>query len=127
MLSARMPFPRVPCEIVLPTFAKDSFGNEVATYDGEPIETECSFAPGLYRTASTDDSYQPADPHGDDTVMTFFFPKELDEELRGAIVRIDVGGGRVSEFHVVGNPRSYMRDATPGDMSWSVEVVEHRG
>lgn len=127
MLDRRMPFPRVPCTVVLPTFSRDAFGNEVATWDGGEVCTECSFAPGIYRTASTRDSFQPADPHGDDVNMTFYFPKSLDCDLRGALIRLDVGDGRDTEFRVVGSPTSYMREATPGDMSWVVEGVLHLG
>ena len=129
MLARRMPFARVPCEIALPTFETDAFGNEVPAWDWDgSLETECSYAPGIYRTAATDDSFKPADPHGDDVTMTFYLPKELDCDLRGAILRVDVGGGAgPQDFHVVGAPHSYMRDATPGDMSWVVEGVLHLG
>ena len=125
MLSFRMPFPRVPCEIYVPTYTQDDFGNDVPDWDVTPIETECSFATGRYRSETRDD-FSPADPHGDDSIVTFFLPKTMAGRLRGAIIRVTVDGEEL-DFHVVGDPLSYMRDATPGDMSWAVEGVLRSG
>lgn len=127
MLSRRMPFPRVACEIYVPTLEEDDFGNEVPDYDVEPIETECSYAPGT-RAAQTEDDFDVDRPMGDRLTVTFFLPKTLDADLRGAIIAVDSGDSMAGiEFHVVGDPHSYMREATPGDMSWCVEAVANLG
>lgn len=131
MLSRRMPFPRVQCQIWLPhDGGRDAYGNEVVTWSEEPdVVTECSYAPG-YRYADTDDDVEDWRPHGDVETMTFFMPKSLDAGLRGALVRALPPDDRhvaARRYMVVGDPHSYMRDATPGDMSWAVRAVRFDG
>lgn len=127
MLSARMPFPTVPCSIYVPTFSTDEFGNDVPSYDVEPVETECSYAPGLY-LADTRDQFDFADPSGDVSRVTFFLPKALDvASLRGALVEVEVATGRTETYKVEGDPISFMRGATPGDRSWAFVGVVHHG
>lgn len=126
-----MPFPSVPCSIWLPvTGAEDAYGNAAYTYSEKPdIETRCCYAPG-YARADTSDEYDNEHPHGDMVRMIFFLPKEVTDDLRGARIEChptndpDMSG---MTFDVVGDPHSYMRDATPGDYSWYVEGVAHLG
>ena len=131
MLSRKMPFPRVPCNIWLPIVdGRDAYGNERPFYSVLPdIVTECSYAPG-YRSPDTSDDIEDGRPHGDEVRVTFFLPKSLDADLRGALIKAvpedDPSMARM-RFSVVGEPRSYMRDATPGDMSWCVVGVRFDG
>ena len=125
-----MPFASVPCSIWLPTFETDEWNNEVASYPDEPsIETRCCYAPGDRRPDTSDDIEQER-PHGDAVRLTFFLPKELDADLRGAQIACHPSDdawldGR--RFAVEGAPRSYHRANTPGDYSWVVEGVAHLG
>jgi len=131
MLSRRMPFPRVPCRIWLPQLGeRDAYGNEAVSFNEDPdIVTECSYAPGDRRPDTSDD-IEDGRPHGDELRVTFFLPKTLDADLRGALIQAvptDDAHMAALRFSVVGDPHSYMRDATPGDMSWSVEGVRFDG
>lgn len=126
-----MPWPRVPCRIWLPKLGdEDAYGNRVPTYDEQPdIETECCYAPGRSRPITSDD-IEEGRPWGDQLTMTFYLPKTLQADLRGAQIQAlpaDDAAVASMRFSVVGNPTSYMRDATPGDMSWAVEGVRFDG
>lgn len=127
MISRRMPWPRVPCRIWLQKLAaEDEYGNQVPYHSDEPdIVTECCYAPGRSKPA-TDDDIEQGRPWGDEATVTFYLPKTLDADLRGALIQaVPANDATMASrrFSVVGNPMSYMRDATPGDMSWSVEGV----
>lgn len=131
MLSRKMPFPRVECRIWLPAFGeRDAYGNQQVSYAEEPdIVTECSYAPGDRRPDTSDD-IEDGRPHGDEVRMTFFLPKTLDANLRGALIQaVPSNDSTLSQlrFAVVGEPYSYMRAATPGDMSWCVVGVRFDG
>lgn len=131
MLSMRMPWPRVPCRIWLQKLAPaDEYGNRVPYHDDEPdIRTECCYAPGRYKPDTSDD-IEPGRPWGDQMVMTFYLPKSLHADLRGALIQAlpsDDAAVASMRFAVMGNPTSYMRAATPGDMSWSVEGLRVDG
>lgn len=127
MLSYPMPWPRVTCNIWLQKLAaEDEYGNQVPYHSDEPdIVTECCYAPGRAKPDTSDDIEQ-GRPWGDEVIMTFYLPKTLDADLRGALIQAvpsDDSTVASMRFSVVGNPTSYMRSATPGDMSWSVEGV----
>ena len=131
MLSRRMPFQRVPCRIWLPIIEeRDSYGNQQVFYSAFPdIVTECSYAPGDRRPDTSDD-IEDGRPHGDELRVTFFLPTTLDADLRGALIQAvppDDAHMAALRFSVVGDPHSYMRDATPGDMSWCVVGVRFDG
>lgn len=131
MLSMRMPWPRVPCRIWLQKLsAEDEYGNRVPYHSEQPdIETECCYAPGRSKPDTADD-IEPGRPWGDEVHMTFYLPKTLQADLRGALIQAvpaDDAAVAAMRFSVVGNPTSYMRAATPGDMSWSVEGVRFDG
>lgn len=131
MVSFPMPFPRVPCKVWLPKYGEpDPYGNRLPTFTEEPdIETECAYAPGRSRP-ETEDDIEDGRPHGTRTTLTFYLPKTVDADLHGArIACYPADDSTLSGqlFDVVGNPYSYQRGATPGDFSWSVEGVEHRG
>lgn len=131
MLSRKMPFPRVECRIWLRKLAdEDEYGNRVPYHADEPdIVTECSYAPGRSKPDTSDD-IEDGRPWGDRMVMTFYLPKTVQADLRGALIQAvpaDDAAVASMRFEVVGNPTSYMRDATPGDMSWSVEGVRFDG
>lgn len=131
MLSHPMPFPRVPCRIYLPQeWGIDAYGNEITSYPEFPdIETECSYAPGRY-SPDTENDIEDGRPHGVQDTVTFYLPKTLDVDLRGALIQVlppDDARMASLKFRVVGDPHSYMRGATPGDMSWSVEGVRFDG
>ena len=125
MLTAPMPFPRVPCSVWLPAYgSRDAYGNVVVTYGESPdIVTECSYAP-----SATKDDIEEGRPHGDEDRVTFYLPKTFDADLRDALLSVTTTDGMGGiRFRVVGDPHSYMRDATPGDMSWAVEGVRFLG
>lgn len=131
MLSRRMPFKSVPCSIWLPQWgAEDDYGNRNPTYGTEPdIETRCCYAPGD-RTQDTDDDIEDGRPYGDVLVVDFFLPKEVDADLRQAIIACHPANDSLMNgrtFRVVGQPLSYSRENTPGDYSWRVRGVEHLG
>ena len=130
-MGLRMPWPRVPCRIWLLRLSEpDEYNNRVPYHSEEPdIVTECCYAPGRSKPETSDDVEQ-GRPWGDEVWMTFYLPKSLDADLRGAMIQAvppddETVAGWV--FDVVGYPTSYMRSATPGDMSWSVEGVLRRG
>ena len=131
MLDRRMPFRAVPCSIWLAHLGeKDSYGNVAVTYATDPdIQTRCCYAPGRSR-ADTEDDIEDGRPHGATATMTFYLPKTVDADLRGAIIAVTPAddatlSGR--KFDVVGEPYSYPRMNTPGDYSWAVEGVAHLG
>lgn len=131
MLNFRMPWPRVECRIWLQRLAaEDAYGNQVPYHADEPdIVTECCYAPGGSKPDTADD-VEDGRPWGDEVRMTFYLPKTLQADLRGALIQAvpaDDASVASMRFSVVGNPTSYMRDATPGDMSWAVEGVRFDG
>lgn len=126
-----MPFRPCQCSIWLPTYGEeDAYGNSVPTYGEEPdLETMCVYAPGRSKPDTSDD-IEEGRPYGVTDIVTFYLPKALDADLRGArIACFPTDDQRMSGrvFDVVGSPMSYMRANTPGDYSWSVEGVEHLG
>ena len=93
-----------------PTGATDPFG---APVEGEPAEEAVDGAlvtPGA--TADLDASR----PDGVAVALTFHFPKGYGGSLRGCSVTY---GGR--SYRVIGDPRPYMEDGTPGALSLPVE------
>lgn len=126
-----MPFPSVPCSIWLPTGGtEDAYGNVTYEYATKAdIETTCCYAPG-YARADTSDEFDNDHPHGDMVRVIFFLPKTVTADLRGARIECyptDDTAMSGKQFCVVGDPKSYMRAATPGDYSWYVEGVAHLG
>jgi hypothetical protein len=126
-----MPFLSVPCHIWLPQASeKDAWGNVAYTYSEDPdIVTTCCYAPGERRPETSDDIEQ-GRPHGTTARVAFFLPKSLHADLRGARIaayQTDDAWMEGRTFDVEGAPTSYMRGNTPGDYSWWVEGVEHRG
>lgn len=131
MLSMRMPFPAVPCLIWLPVgSAEDAYGNVTYSYADQPdIETTCVYAPGD-TAPETSDEIADGRPYGDRLRVTFFLPKTVCADLRGALIQclpLDDATLASMLFRVEGVPTSYPRDAVPGDYSWSVRGVEHLG
>lgn len=128
---SRQPFRGVPCAIwtAIET-GRDAYGNTSVTYSDEPdIQTTCCYAPGTSKPGTQND-IEDGRPTGTEATMTFFLPKTVVADLRRARIACypsdDAAlSGRV--FDVVGEPYSYPRMNTPGDYSWSVEGVEHRG
>jgi hypothetical protein len=126
-----MPFVPVPCHVWLPRYGEpDEWGNPTVSYGERPdIVTRCCYAPGRYGPDTRDD-IEEGRPHGVRVDMTFYLPKEVDADLRGAIVACFPPDDRSlsgKRFDVVGEPYSYSRPNTPGDYSWSVEGVRHLG
>lgn len=126
-----MPFRSVPCSIWLPhATAEDPWGNVSYAYGTDPdITTTCCYAPGDRRPDTADDIEQ-GRPHGVTVRLTFFLPKTLDADLRGALIAChptDDAFVSGRQFSVEGAPTSYSRANTPGDYSWAVEGVTHLG
>ena len=130
LFSMRMPFAAVPCSIWLPTVTQDEWGNDVLSYgERADIATTCCYAPGDRRPDTSDDIEEDR-PNGDEVRLTFFLPKALSADLRGALIACHPTDdpwldGR--QFAVEGVPTSYPRASTPGDYSWSVEGVARLG
>ena len=94
-----------------PTGATDPFG---APVEGEPVEEEVNgvlVAPGA--TADLD----PSRPEGVRVAYTVHFPKGYGKSLRGCSVLI---GGKT--YRVIGDPKPYMADGTPGPWAMAAEV-----
>lgn len=126
LISFRMPFPRVPIIFVPPTYGEpDAFGNPVETYD----EADAITVEGCYSIGDTSDDIEDGRPHGDELRLTLYLPKDFSADIRNAICRIGGSDALVSAltFKVEGVPLSYMREATPGDMSTVAKVVEYVG
>lgn len=124
--SFRMPFPRVLITFWLPEYgAPDSFGNTNPTFsDDNTVEVYGSYVPG-----DTDNDIEQGRPHGDEVLFTVYLPKDFSTDVRGARCKIDAPEQWISDmnFIVRGVPSSYMRDATPGNMSTVVKLVEYVG
>ena len=61
-------------------------------------------------------------PMGVDVAFTLHFPKTVTGSLRGCRVRV-----RGETFHVVGDPRAYQDNLTPGEWNRPVEVERRDG
>lgn len=68
------------------------------------------------------DVLEPNRPMGVDVVFTLHFPKTVTGSLRGCRVRV-----RGETFHVVGDPRAYQDNLTPGEWNRPVEVERRDG
>lgn len=131
MTSHKMPFVSVPCAIWLRTVTgTDAYNNELYGYAQDAdVLTRCVYTPGTSRPDTADD-IEDGRPTGARATMTFFLPKTVDADLRGALVACyppDAATLCGRRFAVVGNPYSYPRENTPGDYSWCVEAVEYLG
>lgn len=126
IVSFPMPFPTVTATFWPPTYGTaDAYGNPTVTYDTtDKVETAACFAP-----AATTDEMEDGKPHGDVVELDLYLPKDFATDIRGALVTLATGDAVIDAltFRVDGSPVSYMRDATPGDYSWVVRVVEHVG
>lgn len=81
----------------------DEFGNERAEY--QPVRTVSNV---LVAPTSSQD-LGPERPDGDATIMTFHFPKTYIGSLKGSLI-----GWKGSWWEVIGDPRPYSTDSTPG-------------
>lgn len=81
----------------------DEFGNERAEYRQAQTVRNVLVAP----TSSQDLGAER--PDGDATIMTFHFPKTYTGSLKGCLI-----GWRDSWWEVIGDPRPYSKDSTPG-------------
>ena len=131
MLGIPMPFSPVPCSIWLAhDGGPDGYGNPQVDYSDSPdIEATCCYAPGSYTTNTAND-IEDGRPHGVRVSMTFYLPKTLDADLRGALIAChpsDDATLSALRFRVVGEPFSYPRANTPGDYSWALEAVTYLG
>lgn len=94
-----------------PTGGTDPFG---APVEGEPVEEPVDgvlITPGA--TADLDSSR----PEGVRVAYTVHFPKGYGKSLRGCSIEI---GGKA--YRVIGDPKPYMEDGTPGPWSMASEV-----
>lgn len=126
IVSFSMPFPTVVATFIPPTFGEsDAFGNPIAVYDpANKVETECCYAPD-----DTSDEITDGRPHADELALRLYLPKTFSTDVRGAQVTLATGDPVLDAltFKVEGVPVSYHRDATPGDYSWFVKVVQTLG
>ena len=61
-------------------------------------------------------------PEGVDVVFNLHFPKSFTGSLRGARIKV-----RGEVFHVVGDPKPYQNNLTPGPWNRPVEVEDRKG
>lgn len=126
LVSFPMPFPRVTATFTPPTFgSEDAFGNRLPIYDpADAIETECCYAP-----AGTNDAIENGRPYAAEVRLTLYLPKAFSADIRDAKVTLATSDPIVDSrtYKVAGSPMSYMREATPGDFSWVVQVVDFDG
>ena len=121
----RMPFPRVPITFLLPIYSKDEYGNQVASYsESSTVTTMGSYAP-----KNPEEDIEEERPHGRIVRLRLYLPKTFDTDITDAKVTLQSGDSVIDagEYQVIGEPVSYMRSATPGDMSWYVEVADFDG
>lgn len=81
----------------------DEFGNERAEYRWGITVSNVLVAPASSQDLGAER------PDGDATIMTFHFPKTYTGSLRGCLI-----GWRNSWWEVIGDPRPYSKDSTPG-------------
>jgi hypothetical protein len=81
----------------------DEFGNEQVLYRGSLTVGNVLVAP-----ASSQD-LGPERPDGDATIMTFHFPKTYIGSLKGCLI-----GWSGSWWKVIGDPKPYSKESTPG-------------
>ena len=98
-----------------PTGAADPFG---APVEGDPVREQVDGA--LVTPGSTAD-LDASRPDGVRVAYTVHFPKNYGKSLRGCSVEID---GKA--YRVIGDPKPYMADGTPGawDMAVEVEAID---
>ena len=94
----------------------DEFGNERVAYRSSIFVSNVLVAP----TSSQD--LGPERPDGDATVMTFHFPKTYIGDLKGCLI-----GWNGSWWEVIGNPRPYSKNATPGVWNRPVQARQVAG
>lgn len=126
MLNYPMPFPRVPIIFYLPTeTGPDAYGNVQLSYSDENTVT-CE---GCYAPRDPADDIEDGRPYGETVKLRLYLPKTFSSDIRNAKVKLQSGDALIDadEYIVIGDPVSYMRDATPGDMSWYVEVADYAG
>lgn len=124
--SFRMPFPRVPITFWLPIWGEqDEFGNSTPTYSDDNTFT----VQGCYVPGDTDNAIENGAPYRDEVLFTLYLPETVSVDLRSARCRIQAEDAWIANmtFLVRGVPSSYMRAATPGDMSTVVKLVEYVG
>lgn len=126
-----MPFPAVPCFIWLAHDSeRDAYGNVTTEHTDEPdVKTTCLYSPGS-SIPDTQNDIEDGRPTGVEVDMTFYLPKTLDADLRGALIACyppDDSAISGRRFEVVGKPYSYPRQAVPGNYSWVVEAAEYLG
>lgn len=78
--------------------------------------TEDEQVPGVVVTPGATSDLDASRPDGVAVALTFHFPKGYGGSLRGCSVTY---GGR--SYRVIGDPRPYMEDGTPGALSLPVE------
>ena len=83
--------------------SNDEFGNERAEYGREQTLSNVLVAPSSSQDLGAER------PDGDTTVMTFHFPKTYIGSLRGCLIR-----WKGLWWEVIGDPRPYSKDLTPG-------------
>ena len=126
LISFRMPFPRVPITFIPPEYGEpDAFGNPTVSYSEENAVT----VNGCYAIGDTADDIEDGRPHGDQVLVTVYLPKTFSADIRGATCTIGSSDPIVAAqtFRVLGVPMSHMHEATPGDMSTVVRLVEYVG
>lgn len=84
---------------------------------------------GSYAPKNPEGDIEEERPHGRVVRLRLYLPKTFSEDITNAKVTLQSGDALIDagEYLVIGEPVSYMREATPGDMSWYVEVADFDG
>lgn len=83
--------------------AIDEFGNEKAEYGSAQTLSNVLVAPSSSQDLGAER------PEGDATIMTFHFPKTYIGQLKGCLI-----GWSGAWWEVIGDPKPYSKDSTPG-------------
>lgn len=83
--------------------AIDEFGNEQAEYGSAQTLSNVLVAPSPSQDLGAER------PEGDATIITFHFPKTYIGQLKGCLI-----GWSGAWWEVIGDPKPYSKDSTPG-------------
>lgn len=101
--------------VLTPTETRDELGEPTT---GAPIETPVSVLVVPGATSDLDSTR----PEGVEVTYTLHFPKTWTDSLEGCSVRV-----RGEVFDVVGDPKAYTAENTPGEWNRPVEVTRAHG
>lgn len=104
------------CTVLRPVVTQDEFGDSVVDYYEEEVVDDILIVPGACKELDGNR------PEGVVVSYTIHFPYWYEKNLRGCAIVFEE-----EAFSVIGDPRPYMIDNTPGAWNRPVEVVRVDG